>query len=121
MVNEEREMPPARPDASKQLAVVVEDRVVDPPTSAPLLEMRGICKAFPGVQALDGVSLTLNAGEVMALLGENGAGKSTLIKVLTGLYHAEEGSIILDGTEVHFASPHEAHATGSRTCRRSGT
>lgn len=112
MVNEEREMPPAQPDASKQPAVVVEDRVVDPPTSAPLLEMRGICKAFPGVQALDGVSLTLNAGEVMALLGENGAGKSTLIKVLTGLYHAEEGAIILNGTEVHFASPHEAHASG---------
>lgn len=84
----------------------------DPAAAPPRLEMRGICKAFPGVQALDDVNLTLNAGEVMALLGENGAGKSTLIKVLTRLYQAEEGSILLDGTEVHFASPREAHASG---------
>jgi ribose transport system ATP-binding protein len=111
-VNEEREM--ASPDgaAAEQPAVVVEGQVDGPPSAAPLLEMRGIRKAFPGVQALDGVSLTLNAGEVLALLGENGAGKSTLIKVLTGLYHAEEGSIILDGQAVSFASPHEAHASG---------
>lgn len=110
-MNEARETPPTQPDASK-VPVVVADRGVDPLSSAPRLEMRGISKAFPGVQALDGVSLTLNAGEVLALLGENGAGKSTLIKVLTGLYHAEGGSIILDGTEVHFTSPREAHASG---------
>jgi ribose transport system ATP-binding protein len=78
----------------------------------PLLEMRGIRKAFPGVQAVDGVSLTLRTGQVLALLGENGAGKSTLIKVLTGLYHAEEGQIFLEGAEVHIGSPEEAIASG---------
>lgn len=111
-MNEKREMPPTEPHTSELPAVAVEERVDGPPPAAPLLEMRGICKAFPGVQALDAVSLTLNAGEVLALLGENGAGKSTLIKVLTGLYHAEAGSIIVNGTEVHFASPREAHASG---------
>ena len=79
---------------------------------APRLEMRGICKAFPGVQALDDVALTLDAGEVMALVGENGAGKSTLIKILTRLYQADEGSILIDGEPVHFASPREAYASG---------
>jgi len=62
-----------------------------------LLEMKGICKSFPGVKALQNVSLQLKAGEVHALLGENGAGKSTLIKVLGGIYHAEEGEIYIDG------------------------
>jgi len=55
-----------------------------------LLEMKGISKSFPGVKALDNVNLQLRAGEVHALLGENGAGKYTLIKVLGGIYHAEE-------------------------------
>ena len=62
-----------------------------------LLEMKGISKSFPGVKALQDVSLQLRAGEVHALLGENGAGKSTLIKVLGGIYHAEEGEIYIDG------------------------
>ncbi len=62
-----------------------------------LLEMKGICKSFPGVKALQNVSLQVKAGEVHALLGENGAGKSTLIKVLGGIYHAEEGEIYIDG------------------------
>ncbi len=108
----EREIGPIEQDAPEQPAVVVAAPVDDPPVPAPLLEMRGISKAFPGVQALDDVSLSLNAGEVTALLGENGAGKSTLIKVLTGLYRAEEGTITLNGEQVHFASPREAHASG---------
>ena len=62
-----------------------------------LLEMKGICKSFPGVKALSNVNLQLRAGEVHALLGENGAGKSTLIKVLGGIYHAEEGEIWIEG------------------------
>lgn len=65
-----------------------------------LLEMRGISKSFPGVKALQNVGLQLKAGEVHALLGENGAGKSTLIKVLGGIYHAEEGEIYIEGQKV---------------------
>ena len=65
-----------------------------------LLEMKGISKSFPGVKALQDVSLQLKAGEVHALLGENGAGKSTLIKVLGGIYHAEEGEIYIEGKKV---------------------
>lgn len=62
-----------------------------------LLEMKGICKSFAGVHALQNVDLQLKSGEVHALLGENGAGKSTLIKVLGGIYHAESGEIFIDG------------------------
>ncbi|HEY3194950.1 MAG TPA: sugar ABC transporter ATP-binding protein [Candidatus Dormibacteraeota bacterium] len=76
------------------------------------LEVSGIRKQFPGVVALDNVSLRLRAGEIHALLGENGAGKSTLIKILTGVYQPDEGEIRLDGAQVRFASPRSALAAG---------
>ena len=79
---------------------------------APLLEMRGIVKSFPGVQALRGVNFSLKAGEVLALLGENGAGKSTLMKVLGGAFRADAGSIAIDGAAQHFASPQDSRRAG---------
>ncbi len=77
-----------------------------------LLEMHGVVKSFPGVQALRGVNLNLRAGEVLALLGENGAGKSTLIKVLGGAHSADEGIIRLSGRETVFRSPHDSRKAG---------
>ena len=68
---------------------------------APLLEMLGISKHFGGLQALKSVDLTLQAGELLAIVGDNGAGKSTLIKILTGVYPANEGVIKLNGQQVH--------------------
>ena len=77
-----------------------------------LLEMRGITKEFPGVKALDGVSLTVRAGTVHALMGENGAGKSTLMKCLFGIYSKDSGTITLEGKEVNFKSSKEAMENG---------
>src|SRR5688572_26895150 len=83
--------------------------------SAPILRMRNIHKAFAGVKALDGVGLTLRAGEIHALMGENGAGKSTLIKVLTGVHPADDGAIEFDGRAISPRSPREAEAEGIST------
>jgi len=83
--------------------------------TAPLLEMHGIVKEFPGVRALDGVDLDVRAGEVHCLLGQNGAGKSTLIKVLAGAHQPDAGSITWDGTPVHLGNPQAAMAHGIAT------
>lgn len=83
--------------------------VVAAPT---LLAARGLTRTYPGVRALDGVDLTLQAGEIHALLGENGAGKSTLINLLTGAQSLEAGSIHLDGGEVRPKSPADAATKG---------
>lgn len=77
-----------------------------------LLRMEGICKSFPGVKALDNVSLTVRAGTVHALMGENGAGKSTLMKCLFGVYNKDAGHIYLDGKEVSFKTSKEALENG---------
>jgi len=77
-----------------------------------VLEARGIGKRFVGVQALDGVSFGLRPGAVHAVVGENGAGKSTLMKILSGVYQADEGEILLDGKVVNFADPRAAEGAG---------
>lgn len=79
-----------------------------PETKPVLLRMENIEKAFPGVKALDGVSLTVKAGTVHALMGENGAGKSTLMKCLFGVYSKDGGQIFLEGEEVSFKNSREA-------------
>ena len=83
--------------------------------AAPLLELRGITKRFPGVLALNGVGLEIRAGEVHALLGENGAGKSTLIKSIAGVYQPDAGEMRVDGRPVSVRRPHDAQALGIST------
>ena len=80
-----------------------------------LLEIKDLEKTFPGVRALKGVKLTVNKGEVHALMGENGAGKSTLIKVLTGIYQKNGGTIRFDGEEIDARTPMEANEKGIST------
>lgn len=76
------------------------------------LELRGITKQFPGVLANDSIDLSVESGEILALLGENGAGKSTLMNILYGLYDADAGEIIIDGQVQAFESPSDAIAAG---------
>ncbi|WP_425053572.1 sugar ABC transporter ATP-binding protein [Psychromarinibacter sp. S121] len=78
----------------------------------PIFEAKGIQKAFPGVMALKGVTLSLLPGSVHALLGENGAGKSTLIKVITGVHQPTAGTLLLDGQQAQFHNPRDAIAKG---------
>ena len=77
-----------------------------------ILEMKDICKSFPGVKALDHVSLQLKAGHVHSLMGENGAGKSTLMKCLFGIYKLDEGEIIYNGEQVNIKDPFDALQKG---------
>lgn len=85
------------------------------PTNTPLLEVQNISKYFGSVIALKDISMSVNAGEVMCLLGDNGAGKSTLIKILSGVHQPSEGRYLVEGKEVHFTSPRDALNTGIAT------
>jgi D-xylose transport system ATP-binding protein len=83
--------------------------------SIPLVEMRDIRVSFGGVHAVDGVSVDLYAGEVVALVGGNGAGKSTLMRCLSGAHHAESGEILINGEVTAIKSPRDARACGIET------
>jgi rhamnose transport system ATP-binding protein len=83
--------------------------------SEPILKLDGISKSFPGVRALADISFDVRPGEVHALLGENGAGKSTLIKIMSGVYQPDTGTISLDGKPTTFGSPQEAQEAGIAT------
>lgn len=80
--------------------------------SDPILRVEGISKGFPGVQALKDVHLEVRAGEVLVLVGENGAGKSTLMKILSGIYTRDEGTITFEGEEIELTSPLQAQQLG---------
>ena len=88
----------------------------DPDKTQPvLLEARGLTKYFGSVNAVEDISLSVNAGEVTCALGDNGAGKSTLIKILSGVHLPDKGSLLLEGQEVRFTNPREARAQGIAT------
>ena len=88
---------------------------------APAVELLGISKAFPGVQANDNVSLALRRGEVHCLLGENGAGKSTLMAILAGMLQPDSGEIRVDGQETRIESPRKALDLGIGTVYQHST
>ena len=77
-----------------------------------VIELKGISKSFPGVKALDNISLSVPRGKVLALMGENGAGKSTIIKIITGVYKADEGEVLVNGEKVNFRTPRDAFDAG---------
>ncbi len=83
--------------------------------AAPLLQARSVSKRFGALQALADVDVDINAGEVLAILGDNGAGKSTFIKILSGAYEPSAGTLLLDGAPVRFASPQDAADVGIAT------
>jgi simple sugar transport system ATP-binding protein len=97
------------------MAVQMVQAPLPPSADAPLLEARDVSKYFGAVVALEGVSLAVRAGEVNCLLGDNGAGKSTLIKILSGVYEPDAGSILTDGRPVRFGSPRDALDAGIAT------
>ncbi|MEE1239152.1 MAG: ATP-binding cassette domain-containing protein, partial [Acutalibacteraceae bacterium] len=90
----------------------INDNVRENADEPVLLRMENIEKSFPGVKALDNVSLTVKAGTVHALMGENGAGKSTLMKCLFGVYTKDSGKIYLEGKEINFKNSKEALENG---------
>ena len=84
-------------------------------TGKPILRARGLMKRYGTVVAMNGADFDLNAGEIVAVIGDNGAGKSTLIKALSGAVTPDHGTIELDGREVHFRGPEDARAEGIET------
>jgi simple sugar transport system ATP-binding protein len=84
-------------------------------TQVPLFEVQNISKYFGSVIALKDISMKVNAGQVMCLLGDNGAGKSTLIKILSGVHQPSEGHYLFEGKEVHLTSPRDALNLGIAT------
>ena len=81
-------------------------------SAPPALQVSHVSKSFPGVRALDDVSMTLSSGSIHALLGENGAGKSTLIKIITGLHQPDSGEVSVNGEARRFANPRQSAAAG---------
>src|SRR5512133_215049 len=81
----------------------------------PLVEMIDVGKTYGAIRALGGINLEVNAGEVTCVLGDNGAGKSTLIKIISGLHPHNEGTVKVDGEEVHFSSPRDSLDRGIAT------
>ncbi len=94
---------------------IAEHAASDLEKGATLVEMQGVGKAYGAIRALEGVNLTVNAGEVTCVLGDNGAGKSTLIKIISGLHPHSEGTLKVHGEERHFSSPRESLDTGIAT------
>ncbi|MEO8410588.1 MAG: ATP-binding cassette domain-containing protein, partial [Propionivibrio sp.] len=86
--------------------------VGDPPVADVVLSLKDIDKSFPGVRALAKMSIDLRHGEVHAVCGENGAGKSTLMKIITGVYQPDGGSIALNGKQILIRNPNDAYAKG---------
>ena len=90
----------------------MQDNELTMKANTPLLEMRGVSKAFPGVKALDRVDFSVYPGEVLALVGENGAGKSTLMKILSGIYKMDEGEILFEGKPIDISGPLASQQAG---------
>jgi simple sugar transport system ATP-binding protein len=89
--------------------------VINPPTGAPLLEVRGLSKFYGNIIALQDITTTVEAGKVTCVLGDNGAGKSSFIKILSGVHKHDAGEMFLDGEEVSFSSPRDALDRGIAT------
>ena len=87
--------------------------------ATPIIELRNVNKSFGPIDVLHDISLKVDAGEVLCLLGDNGAGKSTLIKVLSGVHQPTSGNVLMDGKEVVFANPREARKRASPPCTSS--